>query len=678
MTKILVDYNFNNNELYNNDEMIKYFINAHKMRYNNPSCHICIYINNKFLKNNEQMYRLLCNIYDRVIESGDTNNINKIKKEYDIYDHKEYESLNKDFSVTTEYDDDIDTNYHFYQLKKELGPIIRNSHIFREKEIDIMMKGGFNFNNNKIKYKDKSFDPRTKVICDLYKVDCNQIKLTNYDYYHLIPNAQYRPFHLTPMFDNIKEFDYINPLKILSEYYDYSAIAGTGSYYDELYNNIKSKIDINNKPYQRLNLYDSIEANVRDSVMLQYIKCRKDCFILSIWKPAIGSGTNGLNQFIDYLETLGNIYYVKTISLSKRALRNLLFWMYDDFTYTTRLEFIEKKLGYIDTYDDNNEAMFIIFDNVKNHKISGQGSSFKTQLRNKLLELTQLDTNKYRGNDILHINDYFYQTVEYAQIILNDNTLEMLNHQDCRKYIDKSYQLTNLKIQTFRKIIYSNCSLLEIDRLLIMGGYVLYSYGIRPFTDIDAIMIKNNSQDKSTRLMKFIEDNFVIQKSKLYFGDIGIEGSSHWRESWDVKNKMVYDFFGITSSSQITLDPKNHCYNQGFKITIIDFEIIRKLIRNRTQDHVDLIMISSIDPKLIHKYLVPRHVSAIAEYKNQDQNQIGLNKFFIIPKEVNDISGEYYDDDKTKFKILYNKFSTNDIVEAKKTYLFKAYFSNHK
>jgi hypothetical protein len=517
---IIIDLDFDNLLSYSNDVIINYLINTHKLRYNKPDTDICIKINNKFLKNNEVMYRLLSNIYDRVIESN--IDINNIKKKYKYDNVIEYNHKNYEIDI-----DSIDTNYHFYQMKKELGPIVRNSFLFKEKDIDIEMSGGFNFDKKKIKYHNKESDPKLKLICDLYKVDCDLIKQNHIDYYHLLPNTQYRPFHLTTMFDNIKEFDYITPLKILSEYYD------SGSYYDKLYHHVTPIL----KDSKRLNLFDSITPLERDSIMTQYVKCRKDCFILSIWKPAI----SGLNEFIDYLEKFGNIYYVKTISFSKKGLRNLLFWMYDDFTYTERIEFIEKKLNYIDTLDENNEVTFIIFDNIQNQKLSEQGAPFKIELRNKLLEFSKLDPKRYTGNDLLHINDYFYQTVEYSQIILNDNSLEMLNHQDCRKMIDNSYQIANLKIQTFRKMIYSNLSLLEIDRLLIIGEFILYVYGIKPFIDIDAIIIKNNNQDKSTRLFKFIEN------SKLFFCNIGIQ---------ELKN------------NKIVLKPKNFCYNQGFKFAI--------------------------------------------------------------------------------------------------------------
>ncbi len=650
MTAVIINLKFDNHKSYHNDEMIRHLINIHKIKYDYPMIDVCAKIDDiEFFKDNEKMYRILTSVCDGIIECGaDDENI--LKKYTEIIDY------DKIIKVDSHFDD----NFHFYNLKKKLGPIVRNSLLFKEKDIDIMMTGGFNFDEKKIEYQKES-NPKVKQICALYKVDCKEIKSNQIDYYHLSVNTQYRPFHLTQMFDNIEAFDYITPLKILSEYYD----SNQHTYYEKLYKNVLTLSPAIKE--KRLNLVDSLDPTLRDAIMSQYVKCRKNCFIISIWKPAIG----GLNSFIDYLEKMGNIYYIKTITFTKKALRNLLFWMYDDFTYSARLEFIEKKLDYIDTLDENNEATFIIFDNINNHKLSGQGSFFKTELRNKLLEFAKLDKKRYRGNDLIHINDYFYQTVEYSQILLNDNSLNLLNHQDCRKYVEPKYELANLKIQTFRKMIYSNLSLLEIDRIIIMGGYVLYSYGIRPFTDIDAFIIKNSEDDKSTRYMTFIENNFVIEKSKLYYCDMGIQGSKYWRESWDVKNKMVYDFFNLENSEQMVLDPANYCYNQGFKVTIIDYEIIRKLMRNRTQDHVDLIMMGISDPLLIKDYI------EIKDDNDDDDNKTknGLDQYFNISEKTTKILGEYQNNDKKKYKILYDKYSKDDIEKAKKTKLFQTYFN---
>ncbi len=61
-----------------------------------------------------------------------------------------------------------------------------------------------------------------------------------------------------------------------------------------------------------------------------------------------------------------------------------MFLMYDEFTYEHRIEFISKKMEYIQSSDDN-EVTFIFLDNVNGSIISGQASKDKKEIRNVVL-----------------------------------------------------------------------------------------------------------------------------------------------------------------------------------------------------------------------------------------------------------------------------------------------------
>ena len=168
----------------------------------------------------------------------------------------------------------------------------------------------------------------------------------------------------------------------------------------------------------------------------------------------------------------------------------------------------------------NNAVTFIFFDNTKKLQIAGQNSKDKRMLRDKLLSILNFsnDTN-VRGNDVIHINDYFYQTVEYSQMILNKNTLQLLKVQSTEKMINGFFSDSNLKYQTFRHAIYSNLSLLEISRIIVIGGLILYAYGFRKFTDIDSIFsqIHTTESEYEKYLESIIYDNFVSKDTKIPF-----------------------------------------------------------------------------------------------------------------------------------------------------------------
>jgi hypothetical protein len=258
--------------------------------------------------------------------------------------------------------------------------------------------------------------------------------------------------------------------------------------------------------------------------------------------------------------------------------------MYNEFNFNTRLEFIKEKLNYSNVIEENNSVTFIFFDNINHMKISGQNAPDKRVLRTKLLEEFKLDKDpNIRGNDVLHINDYFYQTIEYSQMILNKNTMDMLASQDLKRFTSSFFSDSNLKMQTFRKFCYENFSLIEMNRIIIIGGVLLNVYGLRKFTDIDSIFV---SIDKdSTEYEKYLEsiiyDVGVNKDTKIRFVDLNKENSSHWRESLTLKNNSIFEENNITSTIDLVTNPRHHLYFQGIKVYTLSSEVIRKLLRIR-------------------------------------------------------------------------------------------------
>jgi len=339
-------------------------------------------------------------------------------------------------------------------------------------------------------------------------------------YYYSDRFNVYSGMNPKPMFDDIKEYEYLKPIQKLSE------IFGPKSYYAQIMNNVQITQKI------PLYKYNYFEHEMRDYIMMEYCKSRKDMYVLTLW-PLVND-IEKVNNFVKFLETKGNVPYVKTVSLSKKAIHNLMFWMYNEFNFNARLDFIKEKLKYSNVLDENNSVTFIFFDNINSMKISGQNAPDKRVLRTKLLEEYKLDKDpNIRGNDVLHINDFFYQTIEYAQMILNKNSMDMLASQDLTRLTSSFYSDSNLKMQTFRKFCYENFSLIEMNRIIIIGGVLLNAYGLRKFTDIDSIFV---SIDKdSTEYEKYLEsiiyDVGVNKETKIKFIDLNKEKSSHWRES---------------------------------------------------------------------------------------------------------------------------------------------------
>lgn len=463
----------------------------------------------------------------------------------------------------------------------------------------------------------------------------NPIHRTQQSFYHSDRFSTYNGLNPDIMFPDITEYDYLKPISLLDEYY------GEDNFYKSI---LKNDITFDKRGLHKFNYFDN---EIRDEIMLQYTKCRKDMYIITLWPLAHELGLDKIDEFIKTLEELGIVTYVKTVGVNKNTVKNLMFWMYNEFTFQARLDFIKEKLNYSHVVDDNNPITFIFFDNIKKLQIYGQNSKDKRMLRNKLLDILNMNEDKnIRGNDVIHINDYFYQTVEYSQMILNKNTLDVIKKQNVEKMINGFFSDSNLKYQTFRNALYSNFSLLEISRIVVIGGLILYAYGLRKFTDIDAIFTQTHSAESEYEkyLESIIYDNFVSKDTKIPFIDLQKEGSRHWKESLTEKNKELFDTIDLVTN------PSKHFYFQGVKLYKLDTEVLRKFMRirdsnihNKNKDLMDFIMIYTLDDGLLSEFFTYDFDSKELKINKKYEKYIGTDNIKLDNiSELKKIAEKYY------------------------------------
>ena len=467
------------------------------------------------------------------------------------------------------------------------------------------------------------------------------IHRTQQSYYFSDRYSTYNGLNPDVMFPDISDYDYLKPIELLKEYY------GGDNFYSSI---LKDNITFDKRGLHKFNYFDN---DIRDEIMLQYTKCRKDMYIITLWPLAHELGINKIDEFIKSLEELGIVAYVKTVGVNKNTIKNLMFWMYNEFTFTARLDFIKDKLVYSHVKDENNPVTFIFFDNTKKLQIAGQNSKDKRMLRDKMLRILNMHEDKnIRGNDIIHINDYFYQTVEYSQMILNKNTLSMLKEQKIEKLINGYFSDSNLKYQTFRNVIYSNFSLLEISRIVVIGGTILYAHGLRKFTDIDSIFAATHSlgSEYEKYLESLIYDNFVSKDTKIHFIDLQKENSQHWKDSLTEKNNQVFNAVNIKSTLDLITNPANHLYFQGIKLYKLDAEILRKFMRirdsnihNKNKDLMDLLMIMNLNDGLISDFINYSFDNKEITINKKYEKYIGTDKMKIENlSELKKIAEKYY------------------------------------
>jgi hypothetical protein len=445
-----------------------------KLRLEYPDNKIGLITNNKkFINNNDELNYLLSSLFDDIYDNSE-----KIDDEYSIITSQNNNYLigglkNNNFNV-------------FNMLEKLHGESISNLFTFKELELSYklnMIGGDF---ERKIKNKMTQKENLTRIM-NIFNIDEDKINLSHIKYFFTFKQNIYRPFNITSMLSKIKAFDFKRPLKILSKYF-----------------NDQKFLKINNKEY----------------MINMYLKSRPKIHVITLWRPLMINNKKVINSLIKYLEGKGNVYYFKEVELSKIELENYLFLTYDDFTFSRRSKFVNKKLDYILSTDKNNKTGFIFFDNVNNHDIIGHNSKFKKELREfiKSMILNENVSNEIRVSDLIHINNYFYQSIDIGNSILLGNV-----------NFELKYMKNNI-FQTFKKLIFSNLSLLEIERILIDKIEDNKIYG-------KILTIKDGG-----RINDFVQKYLINDDTKLFFCN-----------------------FSFTQDTNLFIDPKNFHYNQSIK-----------------------------------------------------------------------------------------------------------------
>ena len=534
---------------------------------------------------------------------------------------------------------------------KESIELLLNNNFDNYKNIDInrILKNS-NYTTFDIQFKNKynlltrfNHDKVINYIKKIYNIDKYQ-KINNNitQYYYLNSNINYQPKSLSPMYNDIKSYDYIEPIKRLYN-------KQNNNYYKQLIENIKYKdntrLDLNK---------NNIDL---DEIMLQYIKCKPNCFVITLW-PLLYDYSDKL---IKYLETYGNVYYYKEIELSDRGMINYICSIYDEFRRNDILKIAQEKLEYIKNNknkNNKNKISIIIFDNIKNLNISGQGSFFKKQIRNYSIELLKKDNYKdienIRGNDLIHINDFFYQTIEYCQLLLNNNSINLLENRLYENINTSFYDIGFLKTETYRSCMYKYIDLETINSLLLIGGIGLYFHGLRSCGDIDGICFSNKNNNEIIRL-------FSDKKTRIHYIDFGIKNTKYWNDNWNQGDDLLLDYFKIKSFEEICYNPRYHYYYKGIKTYLLEYEIYRKIQRiskkindkkylTLSKDYADFIIMLKLNKNIMNNFFIKLDKNVLKINDSMIKLYPNLNNL-LINKEIVD-------------KILYflNKNYSNKLV----------------
>jgi glycogenin glucosyltransferase len=394
-------------------------------------------------------------------------------------------------------------------------------------------------------------------------------------YYYLDRFNTYNSINPQVMFPDIEELDYITPIKKLSEYF------GKDNYYLQILDFLSFTTK---KPLYK---YNYLEVYVRDLVMLEYTKCRESMYIMMLL-PGIDHDLKNLEETIKYLETRGSVPYIKTISCNKNQFKNLLFWWHQDLNFNSRINNIKHIINNLNILEEHNPVSFIFFDDTQQLKL-GLNPNIKKDIINECIK--KLKIKKDIG---ILFNNYFYETIEFAEIVLNNNSLELLKYQNTDKLSSGFFSMSNLQYQTFRNSIYNNFSLLEIERIIVIDDVGLYSLGLRNFNNIDAVFIEINKDNSEYEkyMESIIYDNFSNKETKIKFINLAKQNTKYYNKNWKKNLEDLFDKINIKNLTELTTNPMYYYYFQGVKLINIPNIIHKMILSYHKSKLLDLLMLT--------------------------------------------------------------------------------------
>jgi len=449
-------------------------------------------------------------------------------------------------------------------------------------------------------------------------------------YYYIDAKINCCRIDLKPLFDNIQEYDYLKPLQLLAEYYKPDL---SPNIYDEIYDELKNQ-NFKNKMIDYIN-YDKKLWNSIDHMILQYVKCMPKLFIITLWPRVKNS-----EAVVNFLKKKGNVYCVKEFNIAYNTARNLIYAIYSDTNRLANEKEIEEKLEYIQWGMGDNIVKIILFDNINNLSISGSKAPFKQEIR---LLCAAGDFGKNRGDDFVHINDTFIQTVEYCKLYFHKNSMKFLKRQNLTNFLADKNMTSRMYFQTFKNWLYKEIDPIDWDRFVIYGGSTLYTHGVRPIRDIDGMIMPYREGLRTKNIREKVFTYLYDRKTKFFFLDFGMANSephSSWKEVWDIKNKVLFDFLKVKNLNSLCTVPKYYYYYQGIKILTLKYDYAKRYIRRRYTDYADLIA--------LYKTVSTSKKLVLPPIEATDKN--------LMRKEIH----KYM---KQKYPELYNEQELNDILK---------------
>jgi hypothetical protein len=352
----------------------------------------------------------------------------------------------------------------------------------------------------------------------------------------------------------IEVYDYIEPIKILSNYYNGSE----PNYYEYLLNKFGDKHF--DKPLFIKNYdYDL------DEILLQYLKYFKNIRASIIWPSS--NYTINLSDLSNLSKDNSNIHAIKEIYLTRKQIQGFIYQVYN--TKWTNFKEIQDKQNIIGGTNNQNKIYIIFYE----HSI-------------------QLPKNVNLSSS--YLSDSYDKTIEIAQLVCNKNSIKLLKYQRIDRFFLKNFDKSQKMFILFKEWLYENINVINRIRFLLFSSIVLYTLGLREMNDLDLI-IHHLPSYLNTSFYEKIKYQLIDESTKFPFIEASIKGTGEWITGGQKEylnewfGKEWPEMYGSKSMDETILNPRFHYYYLGIKIIIVNADIKRRIQRSRAAAYADLI-----------------------------------------------------------------------------------------
>ena len=343
--------------------------------------------------------------------------------------------------------------------------------------------------------------------------------------------------------DSIQKGGFDSNISILPLGHDNEALDGSHRSAASLYYGREMKAirvpDVSANYNYNLFIDRGLDLKYCDAIAYEYCKLKANTYIVVVFPAA-----EGQNYEVEHiLNKFGKVFYKKEVCLNKRGARNLIINLYKD----------EKWLGGRENCFQGAEAKvapcFTMDNPLRVYVFECDDISSVISAKEEIRRLFDI------GNNSVHINDSHDETIMLAQILLNENSIHLLNNMD-PMLGDKLHGLLE-QYKGWLNSIGADKECFCIDTSAVMSVY-----GMREPGDLDYLHYGYEDEKCGADLI-----------------------NSHNEE-------MRYH---IKSKDDIIFNPQNHFYYDGLKFASLEVIRLMKANRGEGKDIEDL--------KLMEPYL---------------------------------------------------------------------------